>query len=1006
MRFLTSILFATACGYLPAQERTGSFMVYKNVPELTGKRITTVCQSKYGYLWIGTSDGLVRFDGRRYQTYHADGDGLTDNQVSHLLEDDSGRLWIAGNLHGLSRYNPRTGSFTRWKAVWSQTAQFQRVYKLAADGNKNIWLATAAGLAKYEEATGTFKMYQTYGKVPIINMLADTEDKNRLWAISTDSLYLFDTQSKQFTAWSASKCIGNSMGRLAWNCIEPCGKGALWLGTWGNGLWKFEIATRTLQKVDLKKDEDAEVAGLVIMDVAQVNDTLTLVACGMYGLLQYNTQKGITSRAIPPLGLYGTALYAPDYQSITCTSDAGVWVGTSGQLLQWHPAFQRLRGSLQVNYRANESELLVSEMTYDAEKGVHLLACAGKAGMVVANPSLNQAWPVEAKGGNDKVFADVAKIPDGPWIALAHFTGATYQVFAESRKMTHYKLPGLAHAQLTNLENDRKGRLWAADNSTLYCFASTDAPPLVFELKNKGNKPANLVSYSLLTDTSGRAWLSTNLGLWRADADKQTLHHLSPQNDLGRWMAAELVKSIAIDGKNGVWVGYDGQGLQLIDSDSMQVVLSWDAKNLPSSSINHLAITGRPQLVAATSAGLGVLNKIGDGWNLYTVNDGLEEDFLDRPVYASPTGKLVINLRDGLQVFDEEQLASTRQHLEVHVSQMRANNLPLPPQTFAASGSTVKLPHFQNNIDLSFAAMHWLYPGATRFYYRLANEKANSPWIQLAEPNLVLPALRPGAYRLELLARGAGSSTSQPFVLTIRIQNPFWLSWWFITLAVLTTLGAAYALYRYRLNQLIRTQQVRNTISQNLHDDIGSSLSNIQILNELARRNMASAQTAESYLQKSAEDIQRVSEALSDIVWNVNPKYDDLHNLLIRMKRYAGDLLDGKGISHLLNFPEVSIHIVMPMEQRRDFYLIFKEALNNLVKYARATEARVEIVASKTQVALSIADNGIGFDAEHTPKGNGLENMKQRARRWKGRLLVESRPDQGTTITLSMPLAK
>jgi signal transduction histidine kinase len=124
------------------------------------------------------------------------------------------------------------------------------------------------------------------------------------------------------------------------------------------------------------------------------------------------------------------------------------------------------------------------------------------------------------------------------------------------------------------------------------------------------------------------------------------------------------------------------------------------------------------------------------------------------------------------------------------------------------------------------------------------------------------------------------------------------------------------------------------------------------------------------------------------------------------MKRYAGDLLDGKGIAHTLNFPDVSTHIVMPMEQRRDFYLIFKEALNNLVKYARATEARVEIVASKTQVALSIADNGVGFDAERTPKGNGLENMQQRARRWKGRLMVESRPDQGTTITLSMPLAK
>ena len=219
--------------------------------------------------------------------------------------------------------------------------------------------------------------------------------------------------------------------------------------------------------------------------------------------------------------------------------------------------------------------------------------------------------------------------------------------------------------------------------------------------------------------------------------------------------------------------------------------------------------------------------------------------------------------------------------------------------------------------------------------------------------------------------------------------------------AILIALFAGILFNRFKLKKKLEQQNqllsIRNDISSNLHDDIGASLSNINILNELTKRNVADPEKAKNYLAKAGDDIQRISESLSDIVWNINPQYDDLDHLFIRMKRYAADILDGKEIAAQLNFPSNTDKMTMPMDQRRDFYLIFKEAVNNLVKYSKATEAVIEVDANDHQIHLKIADNGKGFDMKSTRMGNGIQNMKQRADKWKSNLQVHASPNQGTS---------
>lgn len=229
-----------------------------------------------------------------------------------------------------------------------------------------------------------------------------------------------------------------------------------------------------------------------------------------------------------------------------------------------------------------------------------------------------------------------------------------------------------------------------------------------------------------------------------------------------------------------------------------------------------------------------------------------------------------------------------------------------------------------------------------------------------------------------------------------------------IGLALLLGLLAWVLFNRYQLRKQFQEKEamlaIRNNISKDLHDEIGSSLTNINILNELAKRTLTNTPEAVKYLNQSGESIQRISESLGDIVWNINPEYDDIENLLVRMKRYAADMLEGANIDYELSFPDEATAIKLSMSKRRDFYLFYKEAINNLVKYSKAKRASIKLQLQDNLLKLFIKDDGIGFDPATVTRGNGLNNMNSRASLLSGTMAIKSQPNEGTEILLNMSL--
>ncbi|HXB92919.1 MAG TPA: ATP-binding protein, partial [Puia sp.] len=240
---------------------------------------------------------------------------------------------------------------------------------------------------------------------------------------------------------------------------------------------------------------------------------------------------------------------------------------------------------------------------------------------------------------------------------------------------------------------------------------------------------------------------------------------------------------------------------------------------------------------------------------------------------------------------------------------------------------------------------------------------------------------------------------------SFRIHAPFTATLWFYALLLLVVVAAGYWLYRYRRRQLNRTRQVRSEISRNLHDEVGANLTNISLSSLLARRELHNDDLVNQLLERIYQDSQLVSESMREIVWSINPDIDTLGEALPRMLHYAAQLLEANGIQLQAEItPEVE-HLKLSMQQRRDVYLIFKEAVNNMVKHSRASRAIVRFEQSGNTLVMSVADNGSGFDAAVQALENGLKNMRERARQHHWTLDIRSRPQQGATITLNARIA-
>jgi signal transduction histidine kinase len=327
------------------------------------------------------------------------------------------------------------------------------------------------------------------------------------------------------------------------------------------------------------------------------------------------------------------------------------------------------------------------------------------------------------------------------------------------------------------------------------------------------------------------------------------------------------------------------------------------------------------------------------------------------------------------------------------------------PINFNKNDQQVQLKYFQNYFSFDFTALNFSQNETITYAYKL--EGFDKDWTYSNTRHYASYTNVPGGnYTFRIKAK-AGDSNWQERQLkfTLNIATAWYKQWWFYLVASFIILVLFYTIYTYRINQLVKMQKMRTRIAGELHDEVGSVLTSIAYYSELAKMEPGSNNSRiKTLLDKIGGSSRKTVNSMNEIVWFINPKNDSSEQLLRRMKIVAVELIAERNISYDINFDELLNHVKLTMEQRRNIYLIFKEAVNNAVKYADCSHIKLILTLHNNILVMEIDDNGKGFNETTNNYGNGIYNMQDRAKEMHASISISSKENLGTTICLKLPL--
>ena len=333
----------------------------------------------------------------------------------------------------------------------------------------------------------------------------------------------------------------------------------------------------------------------------------------------------------------------------------------------------------------------------------------------------------------------------------------------------------------------------------------------------------------------------------------------------------------------------------------------------------------------------------------------------------------------------------------------------------SADGGEVRISPGQHRLEFRFTGMNLSAPQRVRFRFRL--EPLEAKWVESgARRTATYSYVPPGKYRFRVIACNSGGMWTEAGASVGLVVLPhFWQAWWFLGLASVGLLGSVAGTVRLverrkhqrrlKLLEQERTlEHERARIAQDLHDDLGSSLTRISLLSDLARADKDSPAQVEAHAQKISQSAGQTVRALEEIVWALRPGSDSLQSLVEYIAHFANELFDGDTARCRLDLPHDLPDKSLPPEMRHNIFLVVKEALTNALKHGRAREVQVRAKASAKSLEIVVQDDGRGFEVEALPpapgKRHGLGNMRRRAENMGGTLTVESGCGKGTTVTL------
>jgi len=1001
----------------------------KNLPSST---VTSIAQTPEGYLWVGTYNGLSRFDGARFVTCDpVSTPALSQTRIQGLFLDVNGTLWINTFRGGLTSY--RAGVF---RNEWPDQAAFDLHTTLVASASNLVTFVAQFGRVLQRDPWRTNQDWAVFTPPPGTRPIFQCVDgAGTLWFLSRDG-HILQFAGGRFNYLPDDGGLGGS--RLY--TLVADARGRVWAGAENEiACWdgkQFQAMTPTNGAADIQPQLlfPMKSGAMWVLD----GDRLRQMSGRAWGA-EVVPWQGLLGRASGrAMGVhedrdgglwfnhYGNGLFylAPDgqYQRITAqdnlpgdrvgawcqSADGGIWVGAD------HGGLARLRDRR--FHVIGLAEGLPARTALSVCEGTNGVVWIGTAGGGLSRLSHGKItrYAVGASASSDFVFSISPRPDGGAWLSASEGEDF-FQFYNGQVQRVSWEVHGIK-----SILTDRAGRVWMGTKAGI---ALMDGGR---RLMLGTNDNALLPSIRALVETpDGGIWAGSDDGtIFRCQPDGLT--PFRPRDAL----AEQPIYSMLADADGTIWAGTFRGGLLRFKNGNFSRITT--GQGLPVDVISQLLEDRQGRLWLGTHQGIYCIAKsalaaAADGrtnrlhYVAYGRPDGLPSlecsEGYQPACWHGADGRLWFTTARGVVWVNPDELTARSTPPPVIIEELRVDDEPVP-----LHAGNILIPPGREQFDFRFTALSFDAGDKTRFRYRL--EGFDSGWVEADTLRSAHYAhLPPRDYRFRVTAgnnEGVWNDIGDHVGFTVRPF--FYQTAWFLILAVAAVLGAVVLAvrkivtqkYRRKLAAMEQQQAIerdRTRIAKDIHDDIGAGLTQITLLTALARRE---PEQTGANLTRITDSARKLTRAMDEIVWAVDPEHDTFDGLMDYISAYAEDFLHVAGIHCRMDWPMPLPATRVDAEVRYNLFLAVKEALNNVVKHAQATEVWLRLKIGRRHFTLVIEDNGRGLPAaggearsagsDRLASGHGLGNLNRRLAAIGGRCEIHSRPGHGTRVEMTVAL--
>jgi ligand-binding sensor domain-containing protein/two-component sensor histidine kinase len=962
---------------------------------LSQSNVYSILQDHQGYLWFGTQDGLNRYDGYNFTLFNhqeEDTNSLAHDWIWDIIEDDQNNLWIA-TWFGLSVYNPHTQKFSNYSRDINNPHSIsgQRTNVVFQDSQKRIWIGTwGEGLNLYIKEKDQFLRFRA-DSMDSSSIAGDYireiyEDNNNLLWISSwgKGLNLFDPQNNEFRHFVHDPADPNSLGNNQITSITGDKGDFLWIGTWGKGLYRFN--KRSGQFIKIGNDNQLDP---FITNLYRDRQNRLWIGTNNKGLYHYNTRNQTFSLYTHDIN--NTTSISGNFISSIFQDNSGIlWVGAMG-LNKLYQKFNQFQYINQFSFKTNNLNHTIVNCFYNDKDriwtgtmggGINIFS--GKSGFEVIKSSENKN-----SLSNDNVTSITRGNNGHFWIGT--YRGGLNRYIPQEKSFVRYhnnsKYPVMGGiGSISGICFDSRKRLWVGTvDQGLYSYQTeTDrfkrvSLPFLDTLKINDD-----YINTIYEDSRGIIWVGHGGGGLSAvypDERFRVRFLYTPQNKI----INDIVNAVCEDDSGTLWIGtadgllsfYPPQNARDYQQTRFEVYRK--KEGLSGELIKGILKDNKGNLWITTNGGLSKFNIRQKTFNNYNSDDGLHCIPFSSACLKDDQGVLYFGGHNGFNIFHPDSISQNEFIPPVVITDFKI----FDKKTQLAGLEDNKLDYNENFFSFEFAALDFMTPKKNQYAYMM--EGLDNGWNYSGTRRFAnYTNLDPGSYTFRVKGSNSDGIWNEAGTsLSITIAPPFWQTWWFMLIIFVLISSIIITLHNYRVKQLLELEKIRVKIASDLHDDVGSTLTKISMFSDLVNEQARSSQNKEM-LSRISDMSRTLIGTMSDIVWAVDVRKDHFADLIERMKEAAFSLAKIKDLTVNFDIKSIDPEKEISAGIRQNIFLIFKEAVNNVVKHSTASRVDVKMSVNKGQLELAIHDNGDGLPDKIASSGNGLKNMQLRTKRMNG----------------------